>query len=172
MAKLTLIYCRCLIFQIWKTPNISTDADRSTNTKKNCGGGTVRTDVQRYRQTDGHTDRRRGGGSHFTCQPITCDMSVQCNAMQPSSIGQLSTVVGWLTKKYKEVISKRSSYRAEILHEALEVQELQRNKFLIFCVNLDQFTVIILLKKPYKMREKSPKWKLFENLVITGQHEC
>ena len=148
MAKWTLIYCQCFIFRRWETPNILTDADRSTNTKKKkllCGGGTVRTDVQRYRQTDGHTDRRRGGGSHFTCQPITCDMSVQCNAMQPSSIGQLSTVVGWLTKKYKEVISKRSSYRAEILQEPLEVQELQRNKFVIFCVNLDQFTVI---KKP------------------------
>ena len=81
-----------------------TDEDRSTNTKIKLfwGGGDVWTDVQWYGQTDGHTDQRRGGGVTFHIS--TCDMSVQCNAMQPSSIVQFSTAVGWLTKKYEEVI--------------------------------------------------------------------
>ena len=83
--------------------NLSTNADRSPNTKINFfGGGDVRTDIQRYGQTDGHTDGRRGGVVTFHMS--TCDMSVQCNAMQTFSIVQFSTAVGWLTKKYKEVI--------------------------------------------------------------------
>jgi hypothetical protein len=60
-------------------------------------------------------------------------MSVQCNAMQNSSKVQFSTAVGWLTKKYKELFKKKKTYfRAEILQEALEVQELYGKKFVFF----------------------------------------
>ena len=74
--------------------------------------------------------------------------------MQTSSIVQLSTVVGWLTKKYKKVILKFFSYRTEILQEAREVKELQIKKFVIFGVHFDQFTVILLCKKSYKKERK------------------
>ena len=38
------------------------------------GGGGVQTDVKRYGQMVGHTDRRRGGGdiSHVNLSPVTC----------------------------------------------------------------------------------------------------
>ena len=77
--------------------------------------------------------QRRGGGSHFICQHITCHISVHCNTMQPSSIVQFSTEVGWFTKKYKGVILNKI-YRAEILQETLEVQELHRKRSVTFVV--------------------------------------
>ena len=39
----------------------------------------------KFKRTDIRTDKGEGA-SLFTCQYITCDMSVQCNAMQKSSI--------------------------------------------------------------------------------------
>ena len=59
--------------------------------------------------TDKRTDIQTDIGewvSHFTCQHITCYMSVQCNAMKNSSIVYFSTAVGWLTNKFKKVILK------------------------------------------------------------------
>jgi len=65
---------------------------------------------EKYIWTYGGMDKRtyirtdKGEGeTHFTCQDITCHMSVQCNAIQPSSIVQFSTAVGWFTEKYKKV---------------------------------------------------------------------
>ena len=52
--------------------------------------------------------RRGGGGTHFICQDITCHMSVQCSAIQPSSIVQFSAAVGWFTKKYKKFTLKKN----------------------------------------------------------------
>ena len=62
-----------------------------------------------YGGTDKQTDiwrGRRGGGSLFTCQHMNYHMSVQWNMMQPSSIVQFSTAVGWFTKKYMEGINR------------------------------------------------------------------
>ena len=61
---------------------------------------------------DAHTDGQRGGGVTFHMS--SCDMSVQCNAMQPSSIVQYSTAVGWLTKKYKEGMKKKKNQAIEL----------------------------------------------------------
>ena len=114
------------------------------------------------RCTDGGTDKRTDiwtnigeGGSHITCQHIPCEMSVQCNTMKNPSIVYFSTTVGWLTKKYKEVIFfKKSCFRAEILQEALEVHEMQEKKFVIFCWNFDQFMGILGFKKSSKIERK------------------
>ena len=64
---------------------------------------------EKYIWTYGGMDKRTyirtdegEGGTHFTCQDITCHMSVQYNAIQSSSIVQFSTAVGWFTKKYKK----------------------------------------------------------------------
>ena len=46
--------------RIWKIPNLSTDADRSTDTKRNLFGD-VWTDIRKY----GHT--KRGGGGQMSC---------------------------------------------------------------------------------------------------------
>ena len=62
-------------------------------------------------------------------------MSVKCNAMQPSSIVQVSTILSWLTKKKQ--LKKQSSFKAEFLQEALKVQ--------------DKFTVIFVFKKSSKI---------------------
>ena len=80
-------------------------------------------------------------------------MSVQCNAMQNSSIVQFSTAVGCLTKKYKEV-KKKSCFRAKILQEALEVQELHRKKVCNYDF-FNQFLLIFVFKRSSKIeREK------------------
>ena len=87
-----MIYCQCENARIWETPNLLTDADRSTNTKKKLflWGAVV---VQRYRETDGHrdggmekwTDKEEGGGITFhmstlNISPVTFPCSViQCN---------------------------------------------------------------------------------------------
>ena len=69
------------------------------------------------------------GGTHFTYQDITCHMSVQSNAIQPSSIVQFSTAVGWFTKKYKKGTRKKNKlWRAEILQQALEVKKTAQKK--------------------------------------------
>ena len=76
---------------------------------------------ERERRTDGGTDKRtdirtnKGEvGSHFTCQHITCDLSVQCNAMQNSSIVWLRTAVGWFTKKKQgRYLKKKTSHALE-----------------------------------------------------------
>ena len=43
--------------------------------------------------------------------------------------------------------------RAEILQEALEVHEMQK-KVVIFCLNFDQFMVIVMFKKSSKIERK------------------
>ena len=85
------------------------------------------------------------GGTHFTCQDITCHMSVQCNAIQPSSIMQFSTALGWFTKKYKKLFKKKKKkmWRFEILQQELEVKKMLRKKIVILCVNFDQLTKIL-----------------------------
>ena len=69
---------------IWETPNLLSDADRSTITKKNymyffLGGGTyIRTHGRTYGRTYGGTDGQRGHMSPVNISPITR----QCSAMQ------------------------------------------------------------------------------------------
>ena len=91
--------------RIQETPNLSTDADRSPNTKIELFFGGRRTYGHTEVWTNGRTYGRTKGRTHFTCQDITWYMSVQCNAIQPSSIVQLSTAVGWFTKK-KYILKK------------------------------------------------------------------
>ena len=65
------------------------------------------------------------------------------------------TVHFWIGKHCSRLVNQKIqgiflfllSYRAGILQEALEVQELQRKKLVIFCVNFDIFTVILLSQK-------------------------
>ena len=66
-------------------------------------------DIRRYGHKDVHTDAQRGGGTHFTCQDITCHMSVQINVVQPSSIVQFNTAVGWFTKNTKKLFLKNQA---------------------------------------------------------------
>ena len=65
--------------RIRETPNLSTYADRSPNTKIELfWGGDVHMDIRRYGQTDGHTDGQRGGHIlHVKISPGAC----QCSAM-------------------------------------------------------------------------------------------
>ena len=72
------------------------------------GGGDVRTDVKWYGQTDRHTDGRRGGGDTFHMSKYHLS---QCNAMQPSSIVQFRTAVGWSTKKNRKLSLKKHRVR-------------------------------------------------------------
>ena len=84
---------------IRETPNLSTDADRSPNTKKKLFFGGRRTYGHTEVWTNGRTYGWTKERTHFTCQDITWCMSVQCNVIQPSSIVQFRTAVGWFTKK-------------------------------------------------------------------------
>ena len=70
------------------------------------------------------------GETHFTCQDITCHMSVQCNAIQPSSIVQFSTAVGWFTKNLQKVIYKEKFkvWRFKLLQQELEVNKTAQKK--------------------------------------------
>ena len=80
MPKLTLIHCQCKNSRIPETPNLLSDADRSTNTKIKLflGGGDIRTEVRTNGRTYGQTKGRGGHISHVTISPVAC----QCSAMQ------------------------------------------------------------------------------------------
>ena len=96
------------------------------------------------------------GETHFTCQDITCHMSVQCNAIQPSSIVQFSTAVGWFTKNTKSYFKKKIKlWRVEILQQELEVKKkLLRKKYVILCVHFDQSTEILVFEEFIKKGQK------------------
>ena len=97
------------------------------------GGGDVRTDIQRYGQTDGHTDGRRRGGFtfHMSTYHLWHVSAVQWNAtLQYSAVQHCSRLVN--QKIQGSYLKKKLSYRAEFLQEALEIKELHRKKFVIF----------------------------------------
>ena len=67
--------------------------------------------------------------------------------MQNSSIVQFSTAVGWLTKKIQGSNIKKACFRAENPQEALEVQELHREKFVFFLKAIyGDFSVLKVIK--------------------------
>ena len=61
-------------------------------------------------------------------------------------------------------LKQKSSHKAAILQESLEVQELHRKKFVILCVNFDQLTAILVIEKLSitKREKKSFKFKLLK----------
>ena len=152
MPKWTLIYSQCKNSRIRETPNLSTDADRSPNTKIELFFGGRRTYGHTEVWTNGRTYGRTKGRTHFTCQDITWYMSVQCNAIQPSSIVQFSTAVGWFTKKHK-----KTHYLKKIKLESWNSATSTggKKKIVILCVNFDQFTEILVFKKVIKKWEKN-----------------
>ena len=129
-----------------------------------------------YRGPDKRTDIRTDkgeGGSHFTCQHITCDMSVKCNAMQPSSIVQFSTAVGVLTGKYKEVTLKNQALELKFCKKHWRYKnctEKSLSPLWVFGPIFGNFSLIKVIKKWEKNSSESklkkkishhwPKWTL------------
>ena len=95
----------------------------------------VRKHKRMNERTDGPVDERmdvqtdRGAG-HISPVNISA-VAYQCNAVEPSSIVQLSHAVGWFTRKYKEIM-KDAKIMLKLLNfpEPREGDELHRQKSL------------------------------------------
>jgi len=84
-------------FRIQETPNLSTDADRSPDTKIELfWGGEVHMDIRRYGHKDVHTEGQMGGRDtfHMSRYHLSHVSEVQCNStLQYSAVQHCSRLV-------------------------------------------------------------------------------
>ena len=118
-------------FRIQETPNLSTDADRSPDTKIELfWGGEVHMDIRRYGHKDVHTEGEMGGRDtfHMSRYHLSHVSEVQCNStLQYSAVQHCSRLVH---KKFtKSNLKKKFKvWRFKFLQQELEVKKTAQKK--------------------------------------------